>query len=182
MRKLFSEFEKHEVFIARGQKVESFMPALRIDNAGIECVLQSVAEFHSQTPEAMFEMHWDEVAQDKSWPQELNWDYYQALENLNLLRIVVLKIHSMTAGYFIFCVSPALHYRGKFLASSDMFYIMPQFRAKYAVRLFRAAEAYAKAAGAHKMYIAFKIYKDISPLTKRLGFKHVEDVVVKSLE
>jgi GNAT superfamily N-acetyltransferase len=182
MRKLFSPFEKDEVFIERGQHVDDFIPALRIDNTGIECVLQSVTAFREHTPEAMFEMHWEEVAQDKNWRQDLDWGYYQSLESLNLLRIVVLRIHGITAGYFLFCVSPALHYRGKMLASSDMFYILPQFRAKYAVRLFRAAEAYAKEAGAHKMYIAFKIYKDISPLTKRLDFTHVEDVVVKSLE
>jgi hypothetical protein len=99
-----------------------------------------------------------------------------------MLQITVLTVDGLPAGYFISVIGPALHYRGKRLASSDMFYICPKHRARYAIRLFRAAEAHARAAGAGKMYIAFKIYKDITPLTKRLGFHHVEAVVVKSLE
>ena len=163
------------------------MTALQADNAGeklpvADCELQSVATFRERTPDAMFHAHWQEVAQDKNWEHDLNWPYYYSLEEAGMLRIVVLTISGVTAGYFIFIVSPSLHYSSKRLASSDMFYIMPQFRARYAIRLFRAAESFAKAAGAGKMYIAFKIYKDITPLTKRLGFTHVEDVVVKSLE
>lgn len=34
MRRLFSEFERTEVLIERGQSVESFLPALRADNTG----------------------------------------------------------------------------------------------------------------------------------------------------
>lgn len=186
MRKLHSEFEKGEVFIGRGDNLESFMPALRIDNAGIkpeivECGLQSV-DYLQQEVSHLFTAHWAEVAQDKGWEADANWPYYRALEAANMLRIVVLQIHGLPVGYFTFVVSESLHYRTHKLASSDMFYMLPQFRAQYAVRLFRAAEQYAREAGAGKMYIAFKIYKDITPLTKRLGFKHVEDVVVKSLE
>ena len=182
MRKLFSPFEQSEVFIERGQSLESFMPALRINNTGVKCEKLTVKQFRTMTPTCMFDAHWEEVAQDKQWPQELNWEYYQALEVVGALNIVGLLVNDLIVGYFLFCVSPALHYSGKSLASSDMFYIVPQHRARYAVRLFRSAEAYAKAAGANKMYISFKIYKDITPLTKRLGFTHVEDVVVKSLE
>ena len=186
MRKLFSEFEKSEVFIGREENLESFMPALRIDNAGmkpeiVECGLQSV-DYLQREVSPLFTAHWAEVAQDKKWEVDINWPYYRALEAANMLHIVVLQVHGLPVGYFIFVISESLHYRTHKLASSDMFYMLPQFRAQYAIRLFRAAERYAKEAGAGKMYIAFKIYKDITPLTKRLGFNHVEDVVVKSLE
>ena len=184
MRRLFSKFEETEVFIEKGQSVESFMPLLRIDNTGMkpECFLASVDYLESEVAPKLFEAHWQEVGQDKSWRVDIHWQYYRQLESLNMLRAVVLKLGNEPVGYFLFVISPSLHYKTKQLASSDMFYLMPEHRAKYAVRLFRAAEAYAKAAGADKMYIAFKIYKDILPLTKRLGFAHVENVVVKSLE
>lgn len=187
MRKLHSEFERGEVFIGRGENLESFMPVLRIDNAGeklptVECSLQSVDYLQREVAPLLFEAHWAEVAQDKSWAPDANWPYYRALEAANMLRIVILCVHGLPVGYFLFVVSESLHYRTHKLASSDMFYMLPQFRAQYAVRLFRAAEQYAREAGAGKLYIAFKIYKDITPLTKRLGFRHVEDVVVKSLE
>lgn len=181
-----STFARAEVLIRRGENLESFMPVLRADNAGIkptvECILETVDYLRDRIAPALFEAHWQEVAQDKSWEPEPNWPYYRQLEIANMLRIVVLKVNHQPVGYFIFIVSESLHYRSHRLASSDMFYIMPQHRAQYAVRLFRAAEAAAREASAGKMYIAFKIYKDIAPLTKRLGFKHIEDVVVKSLE
>jgi len=181
-----SSFDRAEVLIRRGEALASFMPLLRINNAGIkptvECQLETVDYLRDHIAPYLFAAHWAEVAQDKSWEPEPNWPYYRQLEIANMLRIVVLKVHGQPVGYFIFIVSESLHYRSHRLASSDMFYILPEFRAQYAIRLFRAAEAAARDAGAGKMYIAFKVYKDIAPLTKRLGFKHIEDVVVKSLE
>ena len=186
MRRVFSSFEAQETFIERGQSLESFMPALRTDNTGekhttAECRLETVTFMHQEL-EKFFHAHWLEVGQDRTWEPEADYPYYYALEEAGMLQITVLSVNLEPAGYFISVLSPALHYRGKRLARSDMFYICPEHRAQYAIRLFRAAEANAKAAGAGKMYIAFKIYKDITPLTKRLGFTHVEDVVVKSLE
>lgn len=176
-----------EVFVAKGEPLPDFERLLFINNAGqkpdaVECSLRSVDYMQREIAPYLFELHWREVAQDKGWQQDPNWDYYRALEAANMLRIVALTVNSIPVGYFVFIVSQSLHYRTKHLASSDMFYILPQYRAQYAVRLFRAAERFAKEAGAGKMYIAFKIYKDILPLTKRLGFSHIEDVVVKSLE
>lgn len=173
--------------IPKGQNVDGFMPVLRTDNAGeklpmVECGLVSVEYLEQEVAPRLFQAHWQEVAQDKGWEPDPNWPYYRQLELAGMLRIVVLRLHGLPVGYFLFVVSESLHYRTHKLASSDMFYILPQFRAQYAIRLFRAAERFAREAGAGKMYIAFKIYKDITPLTKRLGFTHVEDVVVKSLE
>jgi GNAT superfamily N-acetyltransferase len=187
MRRLFSEFERQEVFIERGQPLEGFMPVLQADNAGekspvVECSLRSVDYMRQELEGRFFHAHWKEVGQDKNWEPDADYPYYYSLERQGMLMIVVLTVDGEPAGYFNMVIGPALHYRGKRIASSDMFYICPQHRARYAVRLFRAAEAFAKAAGAGKMYIAFKIYKDITPLTKRLGFHHVEDVVVKTLE
>lgn len=184
MRRLHSSFEVAETFIAKGQSVDSFMPALFINNTCEKplCKLVDVTYLRLHIANTLFPLHWAEVAQDKSWACDINWEYYYSLEALKMLQIVVLTVGERPVGYFIFVLSPALHYQSKILASSDMFYMLPAYRAQYAVRLFRAAEAYAKAAGAHKMYIAFKIYKDISALTKRLGFTEVEHVVVKSLE
>ena len=186
MRKLFSPFERAEVYIERGQVLGDFMPVLRTDNARekhteVVCKLETVVYMREHLQQ-FFHAHWLEVGQDKNWEPEADYSYYHALEEAGMLQITVLLVDLQPAGYFISILSPALHYRGKRLASSDMFYICPEHRAQYAIRLFRAAEANAKTAGAEKMYIAFKIYKDITPLTKRLGFKHVEDVVVKSLE
>lgn len=162
------------------------MPALRTDNTGekhpkVECKLATVA-YMRQELERFFFAHWKEVGQDKAWEPEANYPYYESLERKNMLRIVVLLVDDQPAGYFLFLLGEALHYRGKLIAHSDMFYICPKHRAQYAIRLFRAAEQYAKEAGAGKMYLSFKIYKDITPLTKRLGFKPIETVVVKSLE
>lgn len=186
MRRIHSSFEAGETFIAAGQSVDDFRPALFINNTRAEptvtCTLESVDYMRSELEGRFFHAHWKEVGQDKTWEPDADYPYYYSLEEQGMLQIVVLKLDGIPKGYYINVIGPALHYRGKRLASSDMFYICPEARARYAIRLFRAAEAFAKSAGVGKMYIAFKIYKDISPLTKRLGFHHVEDVVVKSLE
>jgi hypothetical protein len=182
MRKMLNTFG--ETFIAKGQNVDDFMPVLINNNTGMEpkCTLQPVHYMYTVLAPQLFQAHWAEVGQDKSWPVDPNWDLYYRLEQAKMLRIVVLTVGTIVAGYFVFVLNESLHYRSHILATGDMFYILPEYRALYAVRLFRAAEAFAKEAGADKMYVSYKTYKDISPLTKRLGFTHVEDVVVKSLE
>jgi GNAT superfamily N-acetyltransferase len=181
MRRLFSPFEQQETFIARGAPMPSFTPVLKYNNAGVECRVVDVLYMLRELAPRFFEAHWAEVGQDKSWEVDINWPMYRKLELADMLRIVVLEVDGQPQGYFIMVISPSLHYQSHALASSDMFYIAPAFRARYAVRLFRAAEAYAKEAGAAKLYIPFKIYKPIFPLLKRCGFSLVESVAVKTL-
>jgi len=184
MHRVLSQFDKTEVYIGKGQSVEGFLPALSNNNVRMKPDCQEVSVHYLRTHIApkLFQAHWEEVGQDKSWEVDMNWPYYEFLESQKMLRIVVLLLDAEPVGYFVFVVSPSLHYRTKVLASSDMFYIMPEHRAQYAVRLFRAAKASARAAGAHKFYLAFKVYKDITALTKRLGFKQIESVAVTTLE
>ena len=125
--------------------------------------------------------HWQEVGQDKSWPVDMYWDYYDLLERANKIQITALFVDGLPVGYFVSIISTSMHYQTHTVAASDVFYIAPDFR-QYAIRLFRAAEANAKSIGAEKLYLSFKVYKDITPITKRLGYKAIETVVVKSLE
>ena len=145
------------------------------------CELVPVDYLETTLGPKFFLAHWEEVGQDKTWQPEANYDYYRALEAAGMLQITGLFVDNEPAGYFSTVVGPSLHYKGKILATSDMFYIQPEHRAHYATMLFRNAAEYAKLAGADKFYLAFKIYKDITPLLKRLKFSIVESVAVKKL-
>jgi hypothetical protein len=128
------------------------------------------------------EAHWGEVGQDKSWGPQLCWEHYAALEQSGLLQVIVLFVDEAPEGYFISILGRPLHYGNQLVATSDMFYISETYRAAYAVRLFRAAKDFAKLAGAAKLYVHHKVYKDITPILNRLKFKPVEVVSSVSLE
>lgn len=125
--------------------------------------------------------HWEEVGQDKSWEPDPNVEAYHQLESDGNLYVLALMVDGEPEGYFIGILAPSLHYRSKLLMVSDMFYVSQEFRAKYAIRLFRAAEAMAADAGADKMFITYKLYKNVEPIMRRLRFTPLEQVAAKKL-
>ena len=186
-----SVFEGTEVFIAKGEKLD-YSRRLLYNNTGqklpekippkAHCELRPVSYMKEVLAPKFFQAHWAEVGQDKSWEVDCFWEFYQTLEYNDQFQITVLFVNNEPVGYFLGIIGHPTHYQSKTVLTSDAFYIAPEFRAQYSVRLFKAAEAFAKAVGVSKMYLHFKVYKDISPLTKRLGFQPMETVVAKSLE
>ena len=186
MRKLHSPFERQEVFIAKGESLEGFAPALRIDNAGmesasIECRLESVAYMHSVLAQSLFPVNQEETGQAATHELCLDWDAYSRLESQSRLQVVVLLRSARPIGYCLNILGTTLHYRNRLVCSIDAVYILPAYRAQYAIRLIKKAEAFAKAAGAVQVNFAFSARRDLSSLLTRLGYTPLETIVTKNL-
>lgn len=146
----------------------------------VEFIETSVAYWRDKVL-VKYEMpHWEEVGQDKRWLPELDWGLYSFLQARGDLSIVVLMVDQRPKGYFVMMYGRPTHYRSHRIARCDAFYIDPDFR-QYGVRLFKMAKEYAKIHGAEKLYVTWKVYKDIEPIAKRCGFTTIEKTAVADL-
>ena len=163
------------------------MPALRIDNTGgkltdVSCQLRSVEYMASTLAGSLFPANQEETGQTSTERLNLDWEAYQQLEARGQLQVVVLFQQSRPIGYCLNIIGPTLHYRDRLVCSIDAVYILPAYRAQYAIRLIKSAEQYAKVAGATQVNFAFSARRDLSSLLKRLGYSPLETIVTKNLE
>lgn len=146
----------------------------------VECKEVSVSYFQTRLVAKYEIAHWEEVGQDKRWTPDLDWDLYRFLENRGDLMIVALFVDDEPVGYFVGMCGHPTHYRTKWIMRSDLFFIDPKHR-KYGVRLFNAAKEFARLYGVQKLYVTWKVYKDIEPIMKRCKFVTVEKTAVADL-
>ncbi len=123
----------------------------------------------------VFPTHWEELALDKDKvPLDPQYEIYAEREKRGELFLLVGRDKGKLAGYFVGFVAPGLHYKTCLTLTMDLFYVVPEYRGREGMRLFREVEKEAKRRGVKRMFVGSKMHKDASWLFERLGYTEVE--------
>lgn len=132
----------------------------------------------------LWERHWQEIAGDKDViPLDPDWDGYDRLHQHGALKIMAAREDGELVGYVFAIVTPHLHYRTTLCSNYDLFWLAPEHRKGWAgYRLLKEAEKMLKACGVVKAFGQTKVWHDVTPIYKRMGWKPVETVFAKLLQ
>lgn len=127
--------------------------------------------------------HWREIAADQDTvPLEPDWQKYRVLEQAGLLNVTTARDGGRLVGYACYVVGSNLHYKSLIVAEVDIFFLRREYRQGWAgVSLLREAERHLAAAGARRIVNRFKTNHDLGPVFRRLGYRPIEHVYVKTV-
>jgi hypothetical protein len=131
--------------------------------------------------EMILPLHWEEIARDKEIIKlDPDWEAYEALDRAGQFFMMFCRIDGKMVGYHICFIRPHLHYRKSLSAITDIFYLLPEFRAgRTGIQLFVESEKALKARGVQKIFLGCKVSKDLTPLFEKLGYVKIEYVFSK---
>lgn len=125
--------------------------------------------------------HWQEVSlyRDKI-PYAPDWDKYKAMEDADILHILVGRKEGEMVAYHVNVVSPGLHYMYTKYAVNDALYVKPDMRGStVSYRMFKFAEEYFKAIGVDVMTVHMKTKAPFDRLCEKLGYDYGERMYFK---
>jgi len=132
---------------------------------------------------ALFPLHWAEIAHDRqAIPLDPDYEAYDRLADDGLLHCVIVRHDGAVIGYHGFVVRGHLHYKSTLMAFTDLFYVLPAYRAGYiGIKMFQFAEQSLISRGVKKIFLTTKMAINLGPIFRRLGYNHVEDVYAKTV-
>lgn len=125
--------------------------------------------------------HWaeTEVAYRQA-PMKPDYEQFTRLEELNWSRYYTARLDNKLVGHLYFIVYPNRHTSTK-TAVEDFYYFLPDHRRGMdAIKLLRFAVADLKSEGCDQVGMSSKLTgnRDIDPLLRRVGFRHVANFYV----
>lgn len=124
----------------------------------------------------LFSKHWLEVAayQDKIG-LDPDYDRYLALERADAIRCYTIREEGRIIGYWVFFLTPHLHYKSDKFAINDIVYVEPEWRLPGVTpSAFVYVEDQLRAEGASVITYHMKVYKPFESMLKGLGYDHLE--------
>jgi hypothetical protein len=131
----------------------------------------------------IWKRHYDEIAGPNPLTLDPDWQKYDDYWFQGVLHIVGARNEmGELVGYLFSLIGPHLHYKSTRCAFLDLYWLEPQYRkGMNGVRLFREAEESLRALGVKKVFGQTKVWKDISVIFDRLGWKQAEITYTKVL-
>jgi hypothetical protein len=140
-----------------------------------ESYLDCIDELKQIYPE-----HYDELTVTKSVPLEPNYDAYNKLSELGILKLITCRKDSELIGYIMFIITPHLHYKSCITAVEDIYFLKKQYRqGRTGIRLFQFAETYLKSLNVNRVIYGTKVHLDNSKLFEYLGYTFFEKLYTK---
>lgn len=141
-------------------------------------------EFYGEVVEdikPLIAKHWEEIALHKDKIQlNPDWEVYEALNNIDRLRIYTARLDGELIGYFIVLLHKHMHYTDHVYALNDIIYIKPEKRGStLAYRLIKYVEKELVDSGVSVLMINMKTHAPFDSLLEGCGFKNVERVYSK---
>ncbi len=122
--------------------------------------------------------HYDEVPMgSRRFELDIDFDLYYQLEESGHLKVYLMKDEAMHyAGYLVVVATPLPHHKGKLLAITDSFYILPAYRRSGAMKsLITHAKADLEAHGIDQFNITANAnFKGADAMAKALGMVELE--------
>lgn len=129
----------------------------------------------------LFPLHWKEIAlfQDEI-PMDLDEEHYGNLDAKGVLLLLTARVHRKLVGYFIGYFFPHPHYKNSGpWATTDMYWVLPEYRTGTGLKLFVAFEKLARAKGARHGVTSCKIHQDHLELLTKLGWQWTDRTLQK---
>lgn len=115
-------------------------------------------------------------------PVNPDWETYESLEDLGLLKIFTARESGTLVGYFVAILSPDLHSKGYYNCVDDLFFISHPYRKGLTgYKLVKFVEDCLKADGVDRLYIKTTTKNKIDPFMVKLGYIEIETVWGKVL-
>lgn len=141
------------------------------------------AQFYPDS-KALFPSHWKELAlhQDEI-PLSIDEEKYATLDAAGILLILTARYSGKLVGYYLWFLMPHPHYAAAgSMGLTDMYYVLPEYRAGVGARLFIASERELLKRGIVKAITSCKVHEDHSEFLERLGWTFSDKTFVKLLK
>lgn len=133
--------------------------------------------------------NWSEIETDQDkFEFDVDWERLYALEDMGVLRMMVLRCNNEIVGYNAFHVMPHIHARQSQVAVNDVLFVQPAHRARAGLLFIRTAERALKAAGVVRIHYSTKVHAAVGraghktgDLLLKLGYRHDENMYSKLL-
>ena len=126
--------------------------------------------------------HYDELCVTKDFPLMPDYEAYEKLRQLNMLRCITCRFDGKLIGYIIFIIQPHLHYKTCKTAFEDMYFIKKEYRqGRIGIKLFTYAEKVLRYCGVNRIILHTKVHLDNSRLFEYLKYKHTDKMFTKVL-
>jgi len=124
----------------------------------------------------LFDEHHKEVSERQDLiDHNLNVDQYQIMEDRNMLEILTIRDDGKLIGYQSWILFKALHYKTVLTVSSDLLYILPEYRkGLFGYKFLKWGLKVIKKRKPQRVLFHVKPKHDFSKLLKRLGANHFE--------
>jgi hypothetical protein len=130
----------------------------------------------------LFPKHYEELALNKDQIKlELDTKRYEEAEKSGVLHIATIRDDGKLVGYFVSALMSHLHYASVLCASTDMYFIKPEYRLRCGAALIKFVELCWKAKGVRKAYVSCKVHLDKQKLLEALGYTFSDKMFVRML-
>lgn len=142
----------------------------------VEKYIECIAEM-----QPMLEAQWEEVeGNQEELPLEPDYTQYQKLCDADMLHVVTVREDSELIGYLVTFVVPHLHHMNTRWASSDVFYIKPEYRkTEIAAKLIHMTEENLRSKGVKMLSLHMKAHVPFDKLAEGCGFDKFEMTYAK---
>ena len=133
----------------------------------------------------LFPEHYAELSLDKERFQlSLYEDRYRFAEKEGVLHIVTARDDETVIGYWVGAVLPHLHYsKSGLMASTDMYFLTKASRSgNLGFRFVSFIENSLIAKGVVKLYVSWRVHRDLQKFWESLGYRFTDKMFTKLLE
>jgi hypothetical protein len=127
-------------------------------------------------------LHYKEIAHYQDIPLEPDWEAYQKLEELGVMRIYTARndTHQLV-GYALFFLKANLHYKSSLQAAQDILFIHPEHRG-FGAKFLLWCDQQLKADGVQAVYHHVKKEHNFGPLLEKFGYELVDLIYARRLD
>jgi GNAT superfamily N-acetyltransferase len=126
----------------------------------------------------LFYDHWLEIAgHQDTIPLDPDYDQYAKLDEMGLMRMMIVRDEGEPIGYFITFTTPAhMHYQTTSYGLNDILYVKPSYRkGTVAYRMMRKAMDDLREQGVNVLVVHMKVKHEFRRLLTALGFNLAEE-------
>jgi GNAT superfamily N-acetyltransferase len=151
------------------------LQAVTQTRSGLVFALERKATFWAEA-QALFPLHWEEVAKDKHIMQlDVDEHYYSECERTGKILYVTARFEGRLVGYVWWLMYFHPHYKTVKCAQGDIHYLAPEHRTGLnGYLLLKHAVKVARAAGAVYCFLREKVGQEHPAMLRRLGFKPLD--------
>ena len=124
----------------------------------------------------LFDEHHKEVSERQDLiKHDLNVKQIQVMEDRSMLEILTVRDDGKLIGYHTWILFKALHFKSVLTASSDLLFILPEYRkGLFGYKFLKWSLSVIKKRKPQRVLIGIKPKNDFSKILKRLGANHFE--------
>lgn len=131
---------------------------------------------------ALMRRHWTEVGHYEDMPIDPDFERYQQLESVGVLRVYTARARQELVGYATYLVALGLHYRTVMMGQEATVYLAPEYRKGLTgMRFMKFIDSELIADGVTHLSKHVKQRRDHGKLLERMGYQLQDTIYTKKL-